>query len=107
MDNDNVVLRNEDCIATKELDDNSKSDLGVDTAEFLRKEQINDPSLIDSWKFAKRGKGGFIVEDSLPESDHVEKIESVGEKCCQLCLPSVRRKSVLELAHYTVGCHQS
>ena len=52
-----------------------------------------------------KGKGGFTVEKGLLY--HTEHIACVGRKVTQLCLPALRRKTVLELAHSTIGCHQA
>lgn len=75
------------------------SDRRVADADVLRAEQLNDKSLKPCWDMAKRGKGGFIIKGELLY--HVEKVESIGQKCVQLCLPQVRRQCVLELAHST------
>jgi len=71
----------------------------VADSDVLRNEQLNDKSLQPCWEMAKRGKGGFIIKDQLLY--HVEKVECIGEKCIQLCLPECRRQCVLELAHNT------
>ena len=73
--------------------------------EEFRAEQQCDDSLKHCWALASRGKGGYTVRDGLLY--HEEKIECVGEKCVQLCLPAARRTAVLELAHCTIGCHQA
>jgi len=54
---------------------------------------------------AKRDKGGFIIHNGLLY--HTEYVVCVGSKVSQLCLPASRRKSVLELAHCMIGCHQA
>jgi len=84
---------------------NNDSDWCTVNADVFRFEQQNDASLKKCWVLAEKGKGGFVVRDGLLY--HQEKVDSVGEKCFQLCLPTSRRKSVLELAHCTVGCHQA
>ena len=93
--------------ATVVEDDASNDQTEVDSeykrrvadSDVLRKEQLNDKSLQPCWEMAKRGKGGFIIKDQLLY--HVEKVECIGEKCIQLCLPECRRQCVLELAHNT------
>ena len=61
----------------------------VADADVLRDEQLKDKSLQPCWEMAKQGKGGFIIKNQLLY--HVEKVESIGEKCVQLCLPEGRR----------------
>jgi len=77
----------------------------VSDVDQFRKEQTNDESLKPCWIMASKGKGGFTVEKELLY--HTEHIACVGRKVTQLCLPASRRKTVLELAHSTIGCHQA
>ena len=86
-------------------DSDLTSDGGKVTADVFRSEQKTDESLQRCWVMADSGKGGFIVRDGLLY--HQEKVDCIGEQCTQLCLPASRRKTVLELAHCTVGCHQA
>jgi len=75
------------------------------TADSFRAEQLSDDTLKQCCAKAEHGKGGFTVHMGLLY--HAEKIDCVGEKCLQLCLPASRCSSVRKLAHCTVGCHQA
>ena len=92
-------------VSNSVCDSDLASDGGKVTADVFRAEQKTDESLQRCWVMADRGKGGFIVQDGLLY--HQEKLDSIGEQCTQLCLPASHRKTVLELAHCTLGCHQA
>jgi len=85
-----AVKCNGDSVGSIVDDDDSKP-----AAEEFRIEQQSDDSLKHCWALASRGKGGYTVCDGLLY--HEEKIECVGEKCVQLCLPAARRTAVLEV----------
>jgi len=74
-------------------------DARVADADVLRAEQLTDATLKPGWTMAERGKGGFFIRDGLLY--HSEKVESIGERCTQLCVPAGRRNCVLKLAHST------
>jgi len=64
----------------------------------LISEQINDESFSYYWEMAKVNKGNFVIENgTLYHRDQVE-----GQRVCQLWVPSSRRNSVMQLAHYSV-----
>jgi len=85
--------------------DNQLFDYKQATVNKFRIEQQNDDSLKPCWRMAEHGKGGFVIHNEL--LCHVQKIESVGVKLPQLCLPASRRRDVLDLAHCTIGAHQA
>ena len=103
-DNDSVGLADEQ--TTDTLDGICADDFqSKATVKSFLREQQNDETLQSCWEKAKLGKGGFVIRDELLY--HIDRIDCVGEKCVQLCLPKSRHKDVLELAHCTLGCHQA
>jgi hypothetical protein len=75
-----------------------KGKLASLTTEVLAKEQLDDPSLINCFRFANVGKCGFYVDNGLLYHHD----ELLGHKVEQLCIPSNRREQVMELAHSSV-----
>jgi hypothetical protein len=67
----------------------------------LKKEQREDDTLKSCFSLASHSKGGFFVKNDLLY--HYDSV--LGERCEQLCLPSIRRNQVLRLAHETYGAH--
>ena len=81
--------------------DPMQSDLGRATADELRREQLADDTLNGCWNLAKRGKGGYFVQEGL-----LYRTEQImGQKLAQLVVPRGRRNFLLKLAHETYGGH--
>jgi len=92
-------------VQTDKDDDNVVADKSSVTIQTFLKEQQSDETLKTCWDKAKPGRDGLEIRNELLY--HIEHVDCVGEKCSQLCLPASRRKTVLELAHSTLGCHQA
>ena len=71
------------------------------SADELREEQKSDDTLKGPWGLASRGRGNFFVKGGVLY--HKEMI--LGQDFEQICLPSGRRKQVMELAHDIAGGH--
>jgi len=82
---------------------NQKENSVAQTAgsRHLSKEQKQDESLNHWIKLAEENKNGFVVENNLLFRN--ERI--LGHSFKQLCVPQLRRRVVLDLAHNTVGAH--
>jgi len=102
MSNDNVSFDNNVNIVNGATDTRgtSRAQCSAD-AETLRQEQLDDETLKGWWSLAKRGKGGFFMNNGLLY--RMEKI--LGQSFSQLVLPKSRRPQVLEMAHDTFGGH--
>ena len=70
-------------------------------SRHLSEEQKQDKSLNHWFKLAEENKNGFFVENDLLFRN--ERI--LGHSFKQLCVPQSRQKTVLDLAHNTVGAH--
>ena len=68
---------------------------------LLIQEQINDPTLTDCWSLARNGKGGYYIKNGM--LFHLGMV--AGQNCEQLCVPTVRRPHVLNLAHEVFDAH--
>lgn len=77
----------------------------VASTSALRDKQLVDKTLRSCWQKAEHNKAGFFIRDGLLY--HTEILVSVAQPCIQLCLPVCRRKTAMDSAHCTVGCHQA
>ncbi|GFX23027.1 retrovirus-related Pol polyprotein from transposon opus [Trichonephila clavipes] len=74
---------------------------GNNTEKFKKQQQICD-TLQEAWNFAKRNKGGYVIENVI--LCHEELLG--GNRIKQLVIPGMRKRKILEIAHKSVfGTH--
>ncbi|GFW21391.1 protein NYNRIN [Trichonephila clavipes] len=74
---------------------------GNNTEKFKKQQQICD-TLQEAWNFARRNKGGYVIENDILYHE-----ELLGRnRIKQLVIPEMRKRKVLEIAHESVfGAH--
>ena len=92
-------LSDHDVINAQFVNRNSQSDESMsEDANRLLHEQQQDEMLSDCWSMARQSKGNFVIfRGLLYRKDKVEC-----QPVCQLCVPTVRRDTILKLAHDSV-----
>ncbi|GFV45374.1 retrovirus-related Pol polyprotein from transposon opus [Trichonephila clavipes] len=71
------------------------------TEKFKKQQQIWD-TLQEAWNFARRNKGGYVIENDILY--HEELLG--GNRIKQLVIPEMRKRKILEIAHESVfGAH--
>ncbi|GFT74813.1 retrovirus-related Pol polyprotein from transposon opus [Trichonephila clavipes] len=74
---------------------------GNNTKKFKKQQQICD-TLQEAWNFARRNKGGYVIENDIMY--HEELLG--GNRIKQLVIPEMRKRKILEIAHESVfGAH--
>ncbi|GFX44868.1 hypothetical protein TNCV_3429171 [Trichonephila clavipes] len=74
---------------------------GNNTEKFKKQQQICD-TLQEAWNFARRNKGGYVIENDILY--HEELLG--GNRIKQLVIPEMRKRKILEIAHESVfGAH--
>ncbi|GFU27082.1 retrovirus-related Pol polyprotein from transposon 412 [Trichonephila clavipes] len=74
---------------------------GNNTEKFKKQQQICD-TLQEAWNFARRNKGGYVIENDILY--HEELLG--GNRIKQLVIPEMRKREILEIAHESVfGAH--
>ncbi|GFW22454.1 retrovirus-related Pol polyprotein from transposon 412 [Trichonephila clavipes] len=74
---------------------------GNNTEKFKKQQQICD-TLQEAWNFARRNKGGYVIENDILY--HEELLGGNGIK--QLVIPEMRKRKILEIVHESVfGAH--
>ncbi|GFW53039.1 retrovirus-related Pol polyprotein from transposon opus [Trichonephila clavipes] len=82
---------------TTEYDEENRNN----TEKFKKQQQICD-SLQEAWNFARRNKGGYVIENDILY--HEELLG--GNRIKQLVIPEMRKRKILEIAHESVfGAH--
>ncbi|GFX82661.1 retrovirus-related Pol polyprotein from transposon opus [Trichonephila clavipes] len=71
------------------------------TEKFKKQQQICD-TLQEAWNFARRNKGGYVIENDILYHDELLG----GNRIKQLVVPEMRKRKRLEIAHESVfGAH--
>ncbi|GFW14637.1 retrovirus-related Pol polyprotein from transposon opus [Trichonephila clavipes] len=74
---------------------------GKNTEKFKKQQQIGD-TLQEAWNFARRKKGGYVIENDIVY--HEELLD--GNRIKQLVIPEMRKRKILEIAEESVfGAH--
>ncbi|GFW40343.1 retrovirus-related Pol polyprotein from transposon opus [Trichonephila clavipes] len=74
---------------------------GNNTEKFKKQQQICD-TLQEAWNFARRNKGGYVIENYILY--HEELLG--GNRIKQLVIPEMWKRKILEIAHQSVfGAH--
>ncbi|GFW11506.1 retrovirus-related Pol polyprotein from transposon 17.6 [Trichonephila clavipes] len=74
---------------------------GNNTEKIKKQQQICD-TLQEAWNFARRNKGGYVIENNILY--HEELLG--GNRIKQLVIPEMRKRKILEIAHESVfGAH--
>ncbi|GFX98558.1 hypothetical protein TNCV_1501361 [Trichonephila clavipes] len=74
---------------------------GNNTEKFKKQQQICD-TLEEAWNFARRKKGGYVIENDIL---YYEELLG-GNRLKQLVIPERRKRKILEIAHESVfGAH--
>ncbi|GFW43359.1 hypothetical protein TNCV_2924071 [Trichonephila clavipes] len=74
---------------------------GNNTQKFKKQQKICD-TLQEAWNFARRNKGGYVIENDILY--HEELLG--GNRLKQLVIPEMRKRKILEIAHESVfGAH--
>ncbi|GFW67989.1 retrovirus-related Pol polyprotein from transposon opus [Trichonephila clavipes] len=73
---------------------------GNNTEKFKKQQQICD-TLQEAWNFARRNKGGYVIENDILY--HEELLG--GNRIKQLVIPEMRKRKILEIAHESVFEH--
>ncbi|GFV54309.1 retrovirus-related Pol polyprotein from transposon opus [Trichonephila clavipes] len=80
---------------------------GNNTEKFKKQQQICD-TLQEAWNFARRNKGGYVIENDI-----LYHVELLGRnRIKQLVILEMRKRKVLEIAHESVfeahlGAHKT
>ncbi|GFV96656.1 retrovirus-related Pol polyprotein from transposon opus [Trichonephila clavipes] len=80
---------------------------GNNTEKFKKQQQISD-TLQEAWNFARRNKGGYVIENDILY--HEELLG--GNRIKQLVIPEMKKRKILEIAHESVfgarlGAHKT
>ncbi|GFW95190.1 retrovirus-related Pol polyprotein from transposon opus [Trichonephila clavipes] len=74
---------------------------GINTEKFKKQQQICD-TLQEAWNFARRNKGGYVIENDILY--HEELLG--GNRIKHLVILEMRKRKILEIAHESVfGTH--
>ncbi|GFV52144.1 hypothetical protein TNCV_5070651 [Trichonephila clavipes] len=74
---------------------------GNNTEKFKKQQQICD-TLQKAWNFARRNKGGYVIENDILYHEELLGVNRIK----QLVTPEIRKKKILEIAHESMfGAH--